>query len=312
MNENNIYDVVIIGGSAAGLTAAIYSSRKKLKTLVITKNVGGQNLLTETIENYPGFLSISGPELSKKMREQVERYEVPIKTDMAVEKIEKEGDEFVISIKDGENIRTKTIIVATGKLPRRLNIPGEKEFENKGVSFCSTCDAPLFGDKVVAVIGGGNAGLDAALDLTKYATKVFVVVYKATMKGDELTQELLKKTGKVEFVMRAETKEIVGSNFVEKIIYTDAATNTDKELAVQGVFVNIGQLPATEFLKDFIDLDEYGHVKINHQTNETTTPGIFAAGDVSDSLYKQAVIAAGEGAKAALSAYHYLVDKDKK
>jgi len=302
-----LYDLAIIGGATAGLSAAIYAGRKKLTTVILTKEIGGQSLLTETIENFPGFESISGRELIKKMEAQVKKYGVEIKDGLEVESILKKEDFFEIKIKNFEDtFLVKSIIIATGKNYKRLNIPGEKEFENKGVSFCSICDAPLFQDKDVAVIGGGNSGLNSALDLLKYANKIFVLEAGPKIRGDELLQEKLKESGKVEFFVNVQPQEILGKNFVEKIVYNDLEKGEIKELEVGGVFINIGWEPATKFLKGFVNLNEWGEIIINPKTNESSVLGVFAAGDCTDTLYKQCVIAAGEGAKAALSVYNYL------
>ena len=171
-----IYDITIIGGASAGLTAALYSARKKMNVIILSKQIGGQSLLTDNIENFPAFEIISGKELSAKMRKQVEKYKVPIKEGIEVESIEKKDNIFLINLKEGENIESKTLIIATGKNPRRLNIPGEKEFENKGVVFCSICDAPLFGGKDVVIVGSGNSGLESAVDLLKYANKAWILI----------------------------------------------------------------------------------------------------------------------------------------
>lgn len=302
-----IYDAVIIGGASAGLTAAIYCARKKLNVVVLTKKTGGQSLLTDTIENFPGFEKISGRELTEKMLAQVKKYGVSIKEDVEVESIEKKEDVFSVSLKDGNIIMAKSVILSTGKNPGRLGVPGEKEFENKGVSFCTTCDAPLFSGKIVVVAGGGNSGLNAGLDIVQYASKVYIFEQGQKMVGDELMQERLKKSGKAEFILNTKIKEISGKKFLEKIIYLDLISGEEKELAVSGLFINVGWTPATGFLKNFIDLNEAGEIIIDPRTNETSVKGVFAAGDATDVKYKQCVIAAGEGAKAALSAHNYLV-----
>lgn len=310
-----LYDVAIIGGASAGLTAAIYAARKKLSTVILTKQVGGQSLLTDTIENFPGFEKISGKELIDRMRAQVEKYGVEIRKEAEVEEIEKKGEEFEVRLRNLEvGLRARAIIVATGKNYRHLDISGVKEFKNKGVSFCTTCDAPFFEGKNVAVIGSGNSALNTALDLVKYANKIYVLARGPKIKGDELLRERAKQSGKVEFLVNAELKEIEGSAFVEKIIYKDKEAGKEKELKVAGVFINIGWMPATGFLsasggKDFVNLNDVGEIIINPRTNETSVPGIFAAGDVTDVKYKQCIVAAGEGAKAALSAYNYLISK---
>lgn len=301
-----MFDLVIIGAATAGLTAAIYSARKKLNTIILTDKLGGQSLLTDNIENYPGFKVISGQELTDKIKEQVENLGVEIKEGVRIRKILKTGDNFEIKAEDGKVFQTKSVIIATGKKPRRLNAPGEKEFTGKGVSFCSICDAPLFGAKDVAVVGGGNAGLESAMDLTKYSDKIYVLEFGQKIMGDKSTQEKLLQTGKVEFIVNAAVKQIKGEKFVENLIYEDRTNGEIKDLKVGGVFVNIGQIPSSEFVKDFVQLNEAGEIIIDPKTNQTSMPGVFAAGDVTDILFKQCIIAAGEGAKAALSVYSYL------
>lgn len=300
------YDLIIIGGATAGLTASIYAARKKLSTITLTEKVGGQSLLTDNIENYPGFKSISGIDLIAKMREQAEGVGARIQEGKIAVSIEGAEKKFMVRTQDGESFETKSIIIATGKKPRPLNVPGEKEFSGKGVSYCSTCDAPLFSGKDVAVVGGGNAGLEAATDLTKYANKIYVLEFGLKIIGDESTQEKLRNTGKVEFIVNAGTKEIKGGQFVNSLIYEDRKTGEKKELQVNGVFVNIGQIPSTAFLKNFLELNPQNEVVIDQKTNQASVEGVFAAGDVTDVPFKQCIVAGGEGAKAALSAYNYL------
>lgn len=303
------YDLIIIGADSAGLTAGIYAGRKKLNTLILTKQIGGQSLLTNTIENYPGFDLIGGIDLISKIKNHVVKYGIEIKEEEVVS-IEKREKDFSVKTKNGESIETKSVIIATGKVPRRLDVPGEKELENKGVSFCSICDAPLFGGKIIAVIGGGNSGLETAMDLTKYAEKIYIFEYTSKLKGDEFLQDKLKQGGKVEFILNTEIKEIKGRDFVEKIVYLERKTDKIKDLPVGGVFVNIGWDPATLFLGKLIDLNSRGEVIVDPKTMATSVKGIFAAGDVTESIYKQIVIAAAEGAKAALSAYNYVMNKE--
>lgn len=304
-----VYDLIIIGGASAALSAAIYAARKKLNTLILTGKVGGQSLLTDSIKNYPGFKEISGYDLIVKFREQAESFGAKIQEGKLVESIAKNGDNFEVKTNDGQSFEAKSIIVATGKRPRNLDVPGEKEFANKGVSYCSTCDAPLFGEKDVAVIGGGNSGLEAAMDLTKYANKIYVLEFGPKIIGDEATQEQLRETKKVEFITDAATKEIRGNKFVDSLIYEDRKSGEKKDLKIQGIFVEIGQIPSSDFTKGFLQMNPRGEIIIDLKTNQTSVEGIFAAGDVTDVLYKQCIIAAGEGAKAALSAYKYLQGK---
>ncbi len=309
-----MFDLIIIGGATAGLTSAIYAVRKKLKVLLLTKQIGGQSLLTDNIDNFPGFESITGAELVEKIRKQVEKLGVEIKEGIEVLGIEKKDSGFSVKARLSESkpgfdtkiFQTKALMIATGRKPRLLNVPGEEKFLGKGVSICSICDAPLFQNKDVAVVGGGNAGLETALDLTKYAQKIYVLEANGKIKGDESTQERLRQTGKVEFSVGAEVQEIKGNKFVEALIYKDKNSGEVKELKVQGVFINIGQIPATDFLKGFLELNQWGEIVIDSRTNQTSVVGVFAAGDSTDVKYKQCVIAAGEGAKAALSAYDYI------
>lgn len=304
-----VYDLVVIGGATSGLTAGIYAARKKLDAIILTKEIGGQTLQTENIENFPGFENISGSDLIDKMKEQVQKYGLPIKSGVEVKSISKGGVFFEIAANITDKMKTKSVIIATGKNPRRLNIPGEKEFENKGVVYCSTCDAPLFGGKTVVVAGGGNSGLNSAYDLLKYAVRIYIIESAAAIKGDEFLQEKLKASGKVIFMANCDIKEIAGTAFVEKVVYLDKNSGQNKEIAAQGIFVNVGWAPATGFLKDFVKLNDYGEIIIDPKTNQTSVSGVFAAGDATDVKYKQCVIAAGEGAKAALSAYEYLKNK---
>jgi len=309
--ENEIYDTIIVGGASAGLVAGIYLARKKAKVAIVTKKVGGQSLMTDTIENFPGFESISGFELIEKIRKQAKLFGTQIKENRFAKKITKNNDNiFEVQVSrngEDETMFAKTVIIATGKNPRHLGVPGEKEFENKGVSFCTTCDAPLYQGKTVAVIGGGNSGLSSAYDLTKYADKIYLLERSDAGKGDVVVREKLMNDGKVEFLTNVEVKEIKGEKFLEKIIYLDKKIGEEKELAVGGMFINIGWIPATKFLEGFVKLNEYGEVIVNSKTMETSVSGVFSAGDVNDGLYKQCIIAAGEGAVAALSAYDYMM-----
>lgn len=305
-----VYDVVIIGGGPAALTAGIYSARKKLNALLLAQKIGGEQVLNIwTLENYPGIKSISGRDFMAVLQKQAQSFNLPIQEGEEALELLKKNNNFLITTKRGQ-YEARAIVIASGKTPRHLGISGEKEFEGKGVSFCSICDAPLFGGKEVAVIGGGNAGLDSALDLAKYATKIYVLEFGPKIIGDEDTQEKLKKTEKVDFFVNAAVKEIKGEKFVTGLVYEDRATGQQKELKVRGVFVHIGSVTSAEFAKGLVELNSAGEIVIDHKTNQTSVEGVFAAGDVTDIPWKQIVIAAGEGAKAALSAYQYLQDID--
>ncbi len=300
-----IHDLIIIGADSAGLSAGIYAGRKKMDTLILSKKLGGQSVYTNSIENYPGFLKISGAKLISKFKEQVDSFGVTLKTSEKVASISKEEKNFLVKSDKGE-YQSKSVIIATGRAWRKLGVPGELEFMSKGVSVCAICDAPFFSGKDVAVIGGGNSAFDSAYDLLQYASKIYVIHYKEKFKGDEDVYNKLKESGKVEFIINADTKEIKGDRFVESLVYENTNTKKREELRVGGVFVNIGQIPNSSFVKNLVDLNEYREIKINPKTNETSVKGIFSAGDVTDVLYKQSIVAAAEGVKSTLSVYEFL------
>ncbi len=301
-----MYDLIIIGGGPAGITAGIYASRLNLNTLLITKSFGGQVAKKAVaIENYPGFESILGPELTKKMEDHLKAQEINIEID-EVRKVEKTNGAFLVFTKSKKEFQAKAVILASGADPRPLEVPGEKEFIARGVSYCSVCDGPMFKDKVVAVIGGGNAGFETAIFLAKIAKKIYILEYGSEVKAFEANQETVEKIGKVEIIKNAELKMIKGNKFVGSIIYEDRKTKKEKTLSVEGVFVEIGSQPATSYVKDLVDFNKNDEIKVEFETCQTKTPGLFAAGDLNVGRYKQIVTAAGEGAKAALAAYNYL------
>jgi thioredoxin-disulfide reductase len=301
-----LYELIIVGGGPAGITAGIYAARYRLKTLLITKDFGGQVARkTVPIENYPGFKEISGIELIQKFKEHLEKFKINTEIDSVV-KIEKINGNFNILTENGEKIESKAVIIASGSDPRPLKVPGEKEFIGRGLSYCTACDAPLFKDKTVVVIGGGNAGFEAAIALSRWAKKIYILEYGEKVVADIENQELAQKTGKVEIITNAALKEIRGQKFVNSIIYQDRKTGEDKELKVEGVFVEIGLQPASALANDLVEFNERGEIEVDFETFQTKTPGLFAAGDVNIGKYKQIITACGEGAKAALAAYEYL------
>jgi len=307
-----MYDLIIIGGGPAGITAGIYAARQRLKTLLITKDFGGQIAKKAVpIENYPGFKEISGLELIQKFKEHLEKFKIETEMDSVVE-IEKNDGNFRIFTKEQKQFEAKAVIIASGADPRPLKVPGEKEFVGRGVSYCVTCNGPIFKDKIVAVIGGGNSGFEAAIALSRWTKKIYILEYGEKVIADIENQELVEKTGKVEVITNAALKEIRGDKFVNSIIYQNRKTGQDEELKVEGVFVEIGLLPASSFAKDLVELNERGEIKVDFETFQTKTPGLFAAGDVNIGRFKQIVIACGEGAKAALAAYDYLKTLNKK
>jgi len=298
-----MYDVIIVGAGPAGLTAAIYTSRRSMKTLVLGKGLSDQVSETPHVENYPGFEKIEGFKLIQKFEEQVRDFGVEVIFEEVVKTTPKKDSFIVNTVK--KSYEGKTIILAFGKTPRTLNIPGEKEFTGKGVSYCATCDAPLFRDKTVAIIGGGNAALDGALLLSKIAKKVYLVHRRDEFRGFEAEVEKVKKRNNIELVLNNVAVEFKGDKVLKSIIVENVNTKEKKELKVDGVFVEIGSDVKTDFVKDLVKLDKNNYIIINKNC-ETSRPGVFAAGDVTNTPFKQIVVAAGEGAKAGLNAYNYL------
>ncbi len=301
-----IYDLIIIGGGPAGITAGIYAARQKLNTLLITKNFGGQlSRKAVAIENYPGFERISGLELIRRFEKHLKKQKIEIQKDL-VKKIKKANKVFSVFTKNKSKFQAKAVIIASGADPRPLEVPGEKKFIGRGVSYCTTCDGPLFAGKTVAVIGGGNAGFEAAIYLSKIAKKIYILEYSQEVKADEINQERVRKTGKIEIITSASLKQIKGDNFVRSIIYQERKTSKNVNLSVDGVFVEIGSQPATAFARDLVDFNERDEIKVEFETFQTKTPGLFAVGDCNIGQVKQIITACGEGAKAALSVSNYL------
>lgn len=297
-----MYDVIIVGAGPAGLTAAIYSSRRGLKTLILTKDLGGEAAGIEHIENYPGFKKIEGLKLIQLMEEQVKSFGVEIIYEEVI-KITPKGKFFVVKTIE-KKYEGKTIILAFGKTPRSLNVPGEKEFTGRGISYCVTCDAPLFKGKTVSVVGGGNSALDAAILLSEIAKKVYLIHRRDKFRGFESFVNEVKKKKNVEFFLNSIVVKIKGDKMVKSIIIEDINTKKKKEIEIDGVFIEIGSEVKTDFTKDLIKL-ENNQIVINNNC-ETSHPGIFAAGDVTNTPFKQIVVSAGEGAKTGLSAYNYI------
>lgn len=313
-----IYDVIIIGGGPVGVSAGVYTARKQLKTLLITDSFGGQSLVSNDIENWIGEPNISGFDLAQKLEQHVRKYsdmidfQVPQKV-VKVEAIDCETKDhncnFQVTTEAGEKFVGKTIILGAGARRRKLEVPGEKEFDGKGVVYCSTCDAPLFRDKKVVIIGAGNSALEGVEDSIPYASKIDLFVRGDSMKGDPVTQEKIKNHPKVEIHYNTQIKEVVGEKFVTGVKYQDS--EGEKELALDGVFVEIGSIPNSDMVKGLVDIDAFGQVVINSKYATTSHPGIFAAGDITDDPFKQNNISAGDAVKAALSAYQYLLKREK-
>jgi thioredoxin-disulfide reductase len=307
--EKQVWDLIIIGGGPAGITAGIFAGRQKLTTLLITKEFGGQiNWKAVNIENYPGFPEISGKELISKFVEHLKKYPVEILLE-GVTKVKKENELFKVVTEKNNLFFSKAVILAVGAKPRVLEIKGEKEFLGKGVSYCPVCDGYFFKEKQVAVIGGGNAGFESALFLSQIVKKIYILDFSETPKADKELQERVKNTKKVEFIGGVKIKEIKGKNFVEGVIYEEIKTKKEFILPASGVFIHVGIVPQSYLVEGLVDLNERKEIKVNPETLETKTPGLFSAGDCSEGKFKQIVIATGQGAKAALYAFEYLKNK---
>ncbi len=297
-----MFDLIVIGAGPAGITASVYAARKKMNILVVTKDIGGQAALSGDIENYTGYQFITGPELAAKFEEHLRKYDVTLKENE--EAIELEKKDNIVYIKTNkEEYEAKAAIIASGKRSKELNVPGEKEFKNKGLSYCATCDAPLFSGKDVAVIGGGNSALDAVLQLIKIAQRIYIINNTAQLGGDPVMREKVEQSKMVTVLNNTQVTALLGDKFAKAIKIKKEGK--EEQLSVQGVFVEIGLIPNAEFAKE-LEKNALGEIKVNCH-NETNLPGIFAVGDVTDVPEKQIIIAAGEGAKAALSAFRYLV-----
>lgn len=301
-----LQDVTVIGGGPAGVSSAIYSARKGLKVTVIADRFGGQVKDTMGIENLISVPKTTGPELVGNLAEHMKDYDITLKEHVRVESIEK-GNIKTLTLSSGEQIKTKTIIVATGARWRELGVPGEKENIGNGVAYCPHCDGPFFKGKDVAVIGGGNSGIEAALDLAGIVKSVTVFEFMPTLKADQVLINQAEKRENVTIIKNAATKQIVAENGkVTAIEYQDRATDEVHSLPLAGVFVQIGLVPNSQFMKGVVDLTQHGEIVVDNKC-KTSEPGIFAAGDVTTVPYKQIVISMGEGAKASLSAFEYLL-----
>jgi len=296
-----MYDLIIIGAGPAGITAAVYAARKRMSLLVITKDIGGQAAISGDIENYTGYQFITGPDLAAKFEEHMRKYDITLKENEEVSEVRKR--ENLISIKtDKGAYEARTTIIASGKKSRELNVPGEREFKNKGLTYCATCDGPLFSGKDVAVIGGGNSALDATLQLIKIAKQVYIINNASGLGGDAIMREKINESKLVTVLNNTQVTAILGDKFVSEIKIK--REGKEVQLAVQGIFVEIGLIPNSDFANE-VEKNQFGEIKVN-SCNETNIPCIFAAGDVTDVPEKQIIIAAGEGSKAALSAFRYL------
>jgi alkyl hydroperoxide reductase subunit F len=305
--SDEVYDIIIVGGGPAGMTAAVYAARKQIKTLLVSKDIGGQMLWTSDIENYMGFQYISGKELTEKFKSQMEQFPiVDIVLNNTVEKLEKQDDSFILTTTNSKKFTGKTVIIASGKRYKPMNVTGEKELVGKGVSYCATCDAPLFAMKDVMVIGGGNSALTAVIDLMKIANKIYIVNIVDNWQADPIMVEKIKDAANIVPLLFHHVTAIHGEKYVTGATVESLKTNEIKDLTVQGVFIEIGLIPNSDFAKELVLQNTHGEIVVDCAC-QTNVPGVFAAGDVTTVPEKQISIAIGEGSKAALSAYKYLL-----
>ncbi len=307
--RKDVFDVLIVGGGPAGAAAAIYSARKGIRTGVVAERFGGQVLDTMAIENFISVQETEGPKFAVALEQHVKQYDVDV---MDVQRATKlvPGALNEIHLENGAVLKSRTIVLSTGARWRELNVPGEREYRNKGVAYCPHCDGPLFKGKRVAVVGGGNSGVEAAIDLAGIVREVTLIEFGTTLRADEVLQRKLRSLKNVTIITSAQTSELTGDGQkLNGIVYLERETGETKRIELEGVFVQIGLVPNTEWLKGTIELSKHGEIIVDAR-GATSIPGVFAAGDVTTVPYKQIVIAVGEGAKASLSAFDFLIRQD--
>jgi NADH-dependent peroxiredoxin subunit F len=307
-----IFDVAIVGGAPAGMAAAVYAGRKQLQTIVIAEEIGGQSAVSELIFNWIGTPAIAGNDLAKALKTHVEEYTgakgtVTLSVGQRVNRVTKNNDgTFELSVSDGTTIQAKAVLIATGSSHRKLDVPGASQFDNKGVMYCATCDGPVFGGMDVAVVGGGNAAFEAALQLTQYANHVTLLHRNDNFKADPITIDKVKNDPKVTIITNAEIVSIDGSAFVERLSYKVAGSDEVQGLPLSGIFVEIGQIPNTDLVADLAKRNETGKIIADPYTQRTSVNGLWAAGDCTDGWYHQNNIAAGDAVKALEDIYFWL------
>jgi alkyl hydroperoxide reductase subunit F len=299
------FDVLVVGGGPAGASAAIYAARKGIRTGIVAERFGGQILDTATIENFISVRHTEGPKLAASLEEHVKEYDVDVMNLQLAKRLEKK-DLIEIELENGAILKSKAVILSTGARWRDIGVPGEAEFRNKGVAYCPHCDGPLFEGKDIAVVGGGNSGIEAAIDLAGIVKHVTVLEFASELKADAVLQERLHSLPNVTVLKNVQTKEITGTDSVNGVTYIDRETNEEHHIELAGIFIQIGLVPNTDWLGDSVERNKFGEIVVDKR-GATNVPGVFAAGDCSDSAHKQIIISMGSGATAALSAFDYLV-----
>lgn len=303
-----MYDLAIIGGGPAGVAAGVYAARKQLKTVFITKDFEGQSFVSEGVENWIGTVKISGPELHESLKKHLHAYKgdiVHIHEGEIVTSVEKTGNGFVVKTPK-HSFETKTVLITSGSRRKKLDVHGAAEFENKGITYCASCDGPLFSGKDVVVVGGGNAAFESAAQLLAYCKSVTLLQRSNEFRADPITVEKVLSHPNMTAIKNTEINEIKGEKFVKSIVYTDKNSGEKIELPTGGIFMEIGSLPNTDFVKGLVDMDEYNHIKVDARTQRTSVSGIWAAGDATDGLYHQNNIAAGDAVKALEDLYLFI------
>ena len=307
LSAKDPFDVLIVGGGPAGAAAAVYAARKGIRTGIASERFGGQVLDTLGIENFISVKETEGPKFALALEEHVRHYDVEIVNLQRAKALRQQDGLVVVELESGATLKGKTLILSTGARWRTLNVPGEQEYRNKGVTFCPHCDGPLFKGKRVAVVGGGNSGIEAAIDLAGLVEHVTVVEFGAELRADEVLQKKLRSLPNVDVILNAQTTEVAGNGEkVNALVYQDRASGEHKRVTVEGVFVQIGLVPNTEWLKGTLELSRTGEIVVDARGG-TSMPAVFAAGDCTTVPFKQIVIAAGDGAKAALAAFDHLI-----
>ncbi len=305
-----IYDLAIIGGGPAGVSAGVYAARKRLKTVLITESFGGQSTESMGVENWIGTVKIEGVEFGKMLENHLRAYAddvVTIKLGERVSKVSKKENHFIVETEGGESFESKAILITTGSTRRKLEVPGAQEFENKGITYCASCDGPLFSDQDVVVIGGGNAAFESAAQLLSYCKSVTLLNRSDDFKADPVTVEKVLSHPKMKAIKNANIKEIKGDKFVSSVVFEE--NGETKELPVTGVFVEIGLIPTTSFVKGLVNLNQIGQIVVDPKNQRTSVEGVWAAGDSTDGLYHQNNIAAGDAVKALEDIYLHLMAK---
>lgn len=301
---DQIFDFVSIGGGPASYNASLYAKRKGLNVLIIVKKPGGQLLNTSSVDNYLGFKELSGEALYEQFHEHVKTLDIGEINDQKVIHIDKNKDVFYLSLEDGSVVKSKTILIATGSNPRKLGVKGEVEFSNAGVAYCAICDAPLFKGKDVIIAGGGNSAVEAAIDVAKIARHV-TLVHRSQLRADKILVDKMNEQANIKVCLESQILEIEGDTKMRSIRVLDKQSNTEFRLEADGIFIEIGNIPNSDLVKNLVELNDRNEIIVNHK-QETSLEGCYSAGDVTNTPYKQIIIATAEGAKAALAANEYI------